>query len=411
MKINHICFIVPNYPTKNDPVYTFVRQLVASIADLGYHCSVIAPQSITSHLVNKVQSRPLFWNDTTQNGSVIDIYQPKVLTFSNMNIRGVDVSEKFLQKAIIDAFRRMPQRPDVLYGHFWHSGVTAGIISNKFGIPFFVATGESNIWVKKLYTQKTIDDALQNICGVICVSSKNMKESIALNLAPKEKMIVLPNAVDPSQFYKINQSVARKKLGLDQDDFIVAFTGEFSHRKGIERLSKAIKKLGNIKAIYIGAGEWTPQGEEILFLGKLPHDQIVYYLNSADVFVLPTLAEGCCNAIIEAMACGLPIISSELSFNDDLLHEDNSIRINSMDVDAIADAIKLLFDDRERCREMGDQSYAHAKSFEINTRAINVMSFINQKMDEIIEEQSNAENMDKYDIDFTTHNTTGDIRT
>jgi len=419
MKVKHICFIVPNYPTKDDPVYTFVRQLVVSIADLGYQCSVIAPQSITSNLVKKMKKRPVFWQDITQNGSKIDVYQPEVMSFSNLKFRGADVSERLLQKSVIKTFDKISNRPDVIYGHFWHSGVTAGIISKKFDIPFFVATGESNIWVKKLYNQPTIDFALENISGVICVSSKNKVESMALGLAAEAKMIVLPNAIDANQFYKMSQNEARKKLDFSQDDFIVAYAGEFSHRKGIKRLSEAIKKLGMIKAIYIGDGDLKPQGDEILFQGKLPHDELVSYLNCADVFVLPTLAEGCCNAIIEAMACGLPIISSELSFNDDLLTDLNSIRINSMDVDAIASAIQSLYEDRVRCKEMGEQSYNHAKLFEINTRAVNVMSFINQKIEENIgveikvkiEEQKDAEIMDKYNVDFTSNHTTGDIGT
>lgn len=408
MTIQHICFIVPKYPTKSDPVYTFVRQLVASIADLGYQCSVIAPQSITSNLVNKLKKRPVLWQDITQNGSTIDVYQPEVLSFSNLKFRGADVSERLLQNAVIHAFNKIPNRPDVLYGHFWHSGVTAGIISKKFDIPFFVATGESNIWVKKLYNQQTIDFALENVSGVICVSSKNKYESIALNLASENKMIVLPNAVDANQFYKISQDEARKKLGFEQENFIVAYTGEFSHRKGIQRLSDALKKLDNIKAIYIGDGDLKQHGDEILFQGKLPHNELVNYLNCADVFVLPTLAEGCCNAIVEAMACGLPIISSELSFNDDLLTDSNAIRINSMDIDAIANAIQSLYEDRDRCKAMGIQSQKQAKLFEINTRAVNVMSFINQKIKEEIG-QKDAENMDKFDVDFTPDINSSDI--
>lgn len=435
MMAQHICFIVPKYPTKKDPVYTFVRQLVASIADLGYQCSVIAPQSITSNFVNKIEKRPVFWQDLTQLGSIIDIYQPEVLSFSNLKFRGADVSERLLQKAVINTFNKITNRPDVLYGHFWHSGVTAGIISKKFNIPFFVATGESNIWVKKLYNQQTIDFALESISGVICVSSKNKLESIALNLAAEDKMIVLPNAVDTTQFYKIEKAEARKNLGFNQEDFIVAFTGAFSNRKGIQRLSDAIKKLGKIKAIFIGDGDLKQQGDEILFQGKLPHNELVNYLNSADVFVLPTLAEGCCNAIVEAMACGLPIISSDLSFNDDLLTDLNAIRINSMDVDAIAHAIQILYEDREMCKEMGTQSLKQSLLFDINTRAINVMSFINQKIDvetanetieeisvetnkknsvetnEKIEEQKDVENMDKYDVDFTSHIDSRDIGT
>jgi hypothetical protein len=79
-----------------------------------------------------------------------------------------------------------------------------------------------------------------------------------------------------------------------------------------------------------------------LFKGRLPHALVPEYLSCSDVFVLPTLAEGCSNAIVEAMACGLPIISSNLPFNTDILDESNAILIDPMKVEEIAKAIQVL---------------------------------------------------------------------
>ncbi len=63
------------------------------------------------------------------------------------------------------------------------------------------------------------------------------------------------------------------------------------------------------------------------------------YICASDVFVLPTTAEGCCNAIIEAMGCGLPIVSSDRAFNYDILNEENSILVDPESVDEIDNAI------------------------------------------------------------------------
>ncbi|MBC3888873.1 glycosyltransferase [Acetobacterium paludosum] len=381
MNIKHICFITPDYPAKNEPVYTFVKQLICSIAELGYKCSVIAPQSLTERLLKKRSSRPIFWQDPVKKGIVIDIYQPKVISFSNLRLFGRNISTYVVQKSVAKTFAEITPAPDVLYAHFWHSGVIAGMISKKYSVPFFVASGESKIWVESLFTKKTIDNALSGLCGVICVSTKNMNESIELALSTRDKMTVIPNAIDPNLFYKIDKDAARRKLGFNKTDFIIAFTGSFDYRKGIMRLDKAIKQVGKVKAIYIGAGELTPKGDEILFAGKLPHERICDYLNCADVFVLPTIAEGCSNSILEAMACGLPIISSNLDFNDDILTANDAIRVNSMNVEEIKEAINRLIDDDHLCRMMGESALVHAKEFDINNRAIKVMSFIKNILD------------------------------
>jgi teichuronic acid biosynthesis glycosyltransferase TuaC len=376
MALNRICFIVPGYPKEDEPVYTFVKQLISSIADQGIQCQVIAPQNLTKIFFGKRKKRPFFWQDASEGNNKIDIFQPLFLSFSKLTIGRISISMMFNQIAVMRAFKKFKKKPDVLYGHFWPNGVTAGYLGEKFNIPFFVASGESRIKVKELFLDQTIHKNTKNIKGVICVSSKNLQESFDLGLAPKEKMTVIPNAINNNLFYPMDKNEVRKKLGFNESDFIVIFIGAFIHRKGVLRLSEAIQQLNDVKAIYIGAGKQKPYGDDILFSGKLPHNEIVYYLNAADVFVLPTLAEGCCNAIIEAMACGLPVISSDLPFNDDILDMHNSIRVDVNNTGQLADAIKYLRNNPNIREKMSKASLVKAKEFDIHQRARKIIDFI-----------------------------------
>lgn len=118
----------------------------------------------------------------------------------------------------------------------------------------------------------------------------------------------------------------------------------------------------------------------MLFDGRLLQQDIPVYLNAADVFVLPTLAEGCCNAIIEAMACGLPIISSNLPFNWDVLNDKNSILIDPNNIKQIADAIQRLRDCPELRFKMSEEALKTARELTIDKRAMRIIEFINNKI-------------------------------
>ena len=102
-------------------------------------------------------------------------------------------------------------------------------------------------------------------------------------------------------------------------------------------------------------------------------------MNAADIFVLPTVAEGCCNAIVEAMACGLPVVSSDLPFNDDILNETNSIRIDPTNINQIAEAIKILKESIEMRQRLSAGALKTAEHLSVHNRAVRILAFINER--------------------------------
>ena len=378
--MKNICFIVNGYPTKDDPIYAFIRPIVLSIADLGYNCTVIAPQSITNAIKNKKKLRDYQWIDMSDNGRKIRIYQPKYVSLSNFRAINNNLSIILRDKAILNTFNKEKIQADVIYAHFWDCGIVAATMSKEHNIPVFVATGESKIRVFDYYSSEKVFEAINRIKGVIAVSTKNLTESIKLGLIDKDKTksIVLPNGFNERVFYKLLKESARKKLNFDLNDKIGIFVGSFNERKGIKRVLSASKDIDNLKLILIGAGEKISVNYNVLFHGTVPHDELVYYLNAADFFILPTLAEGCCNAIIEAMACGLPIISSNLPFNDDILNQNNSILIDPLNITEIRVSINKLLENPSFLLKLGESSLFMSRNLTITQRARNIVEFMKE---------------------------------
>jgi glycosyltransferase involved in cell wall biosynthesis len=90
------------------------------------------------------------------------------------------------------------------------------------------------------------------------------------------------------------------------------------------------------------------------------------------------LAEGCSNSIIEAMACGLPIISSDLPFNHDILNENNAILVDPNNVEQIADTINLLKNNEVLRIKLAEGALASAKELTIGKRAARIVAFIKE---------------------------------
>ena len=369
-----ICFISNKYPgAHNQSDYTFVKQLVDAIAEEGNECYVIAPYSV-NHYRKFVRSKEQY----AVGKGIVRVFRPWYLSFSSLSfLQGVSAFSR--RRSLRRAFRMLPSVPDVVYGHFWQQAYEGFDYARDHNLPLFVATGESvvSLSVDKGADREAFCDYVR---GVICVSSRNLEESIKLGLATADKCAVFPNSIDNGLFHRRDRQECRRQLNLPSDSIIAAFVGGFIERKGPKRMAKALEMSGGVRSIFIGKGDQLPQCDGILFRGALPHEKIPVYLSAADFFMLPTLNEGCCNAIVEALACGLPVISSNMPFNWDILDETNSIMVDPTDTAEMALAIARLRDDKGLRARLSDGAIRKAETLTIDQRAKNILRFIKERM-------------------------------
>ena len=370
-----ICVLANGYPTKKTAEAVFVAKLCDEFAELGNEVVVVAPQSLSRVFVRNGGMSPTRFTHKTKKDKQVEVYRPYTVSFSNGKL-----SSKLnytLRKWAVKRVLSKIEKPDVYYGHFWNNAFLLFDLVESSKIPLFVATGESVI------TFRTKNERFkQYIAGVIGVSTKNIEESIDKNLTVKEKCVVLPNSIDNEVFRLLDKRKCRQDLGIEEGKFVVAFVGNFSERKGVMRLSSAIEKCddNNIGVIFLGRPtEMKPNCRGIIKMGYVEHNVIPKYLNAADVYVLPSLAEGCSNSIVEAMACGLPIISSDLPFNYDILDEKNAILVNPTNEEEIANAIRLLRDNPTLRQKMAEESVIKAKTLNLTNRATQIINFIENR--------------------------------
>ena len=379
-KIKSMTVVTTNYPAPNHVVNVFVQQLVHAIIDEGVEVTVIAPQSITHSIRHRIKPLPRHSKGFTDKGIEYNIYRPYTFSLGGKNISFVHWLNK---KSVTFIAKKI--KSEILYCHFWSTSLLVYEYAIENKTPMFIACGEGDDALENMVAtmpKEKIRNLASAVTGVISVSSENKRKCLDFGLITKDKVDVFPNCVNTSIFHKMNVESLKKELGITENDFVIGFVGGFVPRKGPDRIAKAITKLNdpNIKVIFAGKPfpgyPYDFDCPGILHKGPLEHEQLPLYMNCADIFVMPTQKEGCCNAIVEALAMGLPIISSDGPFNDDILDDKNSIRLNPNDVDAIAVAINKLKNDEVIRQSMSYYSLSRHEEYSIQGRAKRILDFI-----------------------------------
>lgn len=384
-QIKSITVVTSNYPSSGHVANVFVQQLVHAMIDQGVKVTVVAYQSIVHELFHGEKILPMRSIGVTEGSKKYEIYRPFTISTGNRDFAFV----KWLNKKIVTSTVKK-LAGDIIYCHFWSSALPVYEYALRCKKPLFVACGEGDNAIEDMVAtmpKEQLERLAKACTGVVSVSSENKRKCIDFNLAKAEDIEVFPNCVNTDVFHKMEVIDMKQRLGIKEDDFVISFVGSFVSRKGPDRVAQAIRNLNdpNIKIMFIGKHfpgyEYNFDCPGIIHKGLLGHELLPQYENCADIFVLPTQKEGCCNAIVEALAMGLPVISSDGSFNDDILDERNSIRVDPNDVEAITEAIRTLRDNKELRQSMAKYSLSRHEEYAIEGRAKRIMDFISKHIE------------------------------
>ena len=360
---------------------TFIRELVWEFARQGHDCTVISPVSIWDiYRFGALEVGPII-ERVPQSEATVRVVRPKIITASARQIgswNSIDLSDLLFFLAVKTELDKIINRVDCIYAHFFYPAGLAVVryVKNK-QIPIFIAHGDDCI---DPWYLKKIKKPFKNVSGVVAVSTDNARFCNAEFGISESQVTMLPNGVDLSLFYPRNRVEARRRLGLPVDIFLVAFVGHFISRKGPDRVLAALEGLPTVKALMIGEGPLLLCRKGIQFQGVVEHNELPWYLSAADIFVLPTTGEGSCNALLEAMACGLPVVTSDASFNDDILNTSVGFLVNPLDIMQIRQAVtKLLLDSNLRAM-MSKQCVHWSERFNIVARGKRIAEWMSERI-------------------------------
>lgn len=262
--------------------------------------------------------------------------------------------------------------------HAW-SGVPAGglalLLRWKRHLPYVVGLRGSDVPgydVRYKWLYPVIKPPIWMIwqgASAITANSYELR-NLALQFRPHDHIEVIPNGVDLDRF-----DVTQLRDKRDGEKFNILCVARLVERKGIGDLIDAVKhirqKRENFKIVFVGRGDKEREmrakvereglSRWVDFRGQLLHFDMPKAYNEADVFVLPSTNEGMSNAVLEAMASGLPIITTYTGGTTEMLRG-NGMIIPMRSPDAIARAILELWDNYELRCTMGARSRAIAES-------------------------------------------------
>ncbi|MEH0023163.1 MAG: glycosyltransferase family 4 protein [Desulfobacter sp.] len=217
---------------------------------------------------------------------------------------------------------------DLIDAHYiYPDGFAAVLAAKVLGVPVVLSARGSDIHEFPRY--KTIRPlvrfALRHADHLISVSDALRQEMESLeNISGKTH--VIPNGVDPALFFPMDRAAARKKLGLSTESRIILSVGNLIPLKGFHLVIKSLPRLmasdQRLEYIVIGRGDFRNALEaqvrdmglerRVKFTGVIPHSDLNTWYNAADVFCLASEREGWANVIMESLACGTPVVATNV---------------------------------------------------------------------------------------------------
>lgn len=278
--------------------------------------------------------------------------------------------------------------PDVIHSYFLYpSGFAALQIGKALSVPVGAGAVGSDVhsirsWVVKMYTRKL----LREVDFSVAVATDLLRRMIAMG-ANEERARLILNGCDTSVFRPGDRREAREKLNIDPNCEMIAYVGRLDLKKGLRELVEAASTLHRdrprLQVYMIGEGpdrhliehsiRDAGAGQFVHLPGACKPQEVARWLAAADLFTLPSYMEGCPNVVLEALACGRPVVATNVGGIPEIMTEDCGCLVPPRDAPALAQGLRSVLErtwdesaiSRSRSRSWDDASAELLRTLEL----------------------------------------------
>ena len=288
---------------------------------------------------------------------------------------------------------------DIIHSHYWTSGIAAAALSDLWGgtpiVHMFHTLGEMKNRIARTDAEREGEyringekQVLRRADRVVVATIAELTQLRFLYKANQSKLVIIPPGVDVSHFYPIPADEAKMYVGLKPDDHMVLFVGRIEPLKGVDTLIQAMScvQLKQDQPVHLaiigGDPAASPQemsaemarlqklcddlavGQTVVFLGKRDQDKLPYYYSAAQLLVMPSHYESFGMVALEAMACGTPVIASEVGGLAYLVRDgETGFTIPDQDPEALCEKISWLLNDHDLHKTMSQRAVEYAQDY------------------------------------------------
>ncbi len=382
----------------------YVRELTRHLGRLGVHVDVYT-RSQDEHV-------PHIIHDLGYGNRVVHVPSGPELPLPREEL--ADHLPGFV-KWVINFAKEKNLNYDLIHSHYWMSGLAARDLKKTWDIPIVHMFHTLGLMKNKIAGEGEYEgnyrihgelEVMKIVDKVIASTLDELSQIQWLYKVKTENITVVPPGVDLNHFYPIPKDEAREYIEAEINDRLLLFVGRIEPLKGIDTLLQALARMKQTGVLdrheiclpVIG-GDASVSDEQmtvemsrlqsmreelglddfVKFLGKKSQASLPYYYSAADILVMPSHYESFGLVALEAMACGTPVVASQVGGLNHLIEDgETGFLVPNQDSEALAEKLTILLDDHILHQRMGQKAVERAKQYAWDIIAPQILDVYNK---------------------------------